>query len=324
MPRATRLEYEDAFYHVMSRGRARQTLFHDERYYHQFCQTLGEAHQRFGIVIHAYCLMGNHYHLLVQTPEANLSRVMRHINGVYTQRHNRLKRSDGPIFRGRFKSIVVDADAYLLQLSRYIHRNPIDTQGPLVNQLGDYPWSSYPAYINTVKAPEWLNRDLTYGMLGSKQRYAAYRNYVDAGVDEDIKRFYSKGNVASILGAKAFKEELAERKGPMDHESDVYTQLGRLQAFQIVGVVAALYHVDAKILVDRKSGKPANWARKVAMYACQRYGRMILVDIAKHFHVVSPGGVSNAIHHVRLKLENDSGIAEFQKLDKLMKVEQLS
>ena len=101
-------------------------IFHGDEYYHAFLETIGEVKQRFQCVIHAYCLMGNHYHLSVETPNANLGRIMRHINGVYTQRDNRLKKTDGPLFRGRYKAILIDHDAYLLQLSRYIHRNPVE------------------------------------------------------------------------------------------------------------------------------------------------------------------------------------------------------
>ncbi len=147
MPRPTRIEYENAVYHVMNRGRGGRTIFHGENYYRAFLHTLAEAHRRFDALIHAYCLVGNHYHLLIQTPRANLGRIMRHINGLYTQRYNRLLATDGPLFRGRYKAILVDEDAYLLQLSRYIHRNPIDMKKPRVTRLEDYPWSSYPAYI---------------------------------------------------------------------------------------------------------------------------------------------------------------------------------
>ncbi|MCU7893352.1 MAG: transposase [Candidatus Thiodiazotropha sp. (ex Ustalcina ferruginea)] len=135
----------------MNRGRARQVVFHDEQYYQAFLKTLCDVKQRFHCVIHAYCLMGNHYHLLLQTPNANLSRIMRHINGVYTQRYNRLGITDGPLFRGRYKTILVDSDAYLLQLSRYIHRNPIDMRNPMVSCLEAYTWSSYLAYIGKAK-----------------------------------------------------------------------------------------------------------------------------------------------------------------------------
>ena len=119
MSRPLRIEFPGAFYHVMNRGRGggRINIFHSEDYYLAFLRALEKSVNRFGIIIHAACLMTNHCHLLIETPHANLSRTMRHINGVYTQRHNRLAKSDGPIFRGRFKSLLLDKDAYLLHLS---------------------------------------------------------------------------------------------------------------------------------------------------------------------------------------------------------------
>ena len=209
MPRPLRIEYEHAYYHVMNRGRGRKTIFHNKDYYLAFLQTLEEAVQRFGMVLHAYCLMGNHYHLLLETPKSNLSRIMRHINGVYTQRYNRLKRTDGPLFRGRYKAIVVDADAYLLQLSRYIHCNPIETKTPLVKKLEQYTWSSYSAYIGKTKAPGWLTRQQIYAMLGKQAR--GYQSFVELGVDEELQRFYSRDNVHAILGDKVFREKALSR-----------------------------------------------------------------------------------------------------------------
>lgn len=205
MPRPQRIEYENAFYHVMNRGRGRQFIFHDEKYYYAFLDTLKEVHIRFDCIIHAYCLMGNHYHLLIETPHANLSRIMRHINGVYTQRYNRLKKTDGPLFRGRFKAILVDKDEYIMQLARYVHRNPIDMKKPLVESLSLYPWSSYRAYINKEKAPAWLYREFTYDVLGHNSRYKAYEKFVLQGNDSEIEEIYSRSNLPSVIGADEFK-----------------------------------------------------------------------------------------------------------------------
>ena len=108
MPRPLRIEYENACYHVMNRGRSRQDIFHEEKDYQSFLNTLAEAHKRFGLQIQSYCLMQNHYHLLIKTPEGNLGRAMRHINGLYTQRYNRMRKTDGPLFRGRYKAILVE------------------------------------------------------------------------------------------------------------------------------------------------------------------------------------------------------------------------
>jgi REP element-mobilizing transposase RayT len=107
------IEYEDAYYHVMNRGAGRRDIFDDDTDREQFLTIVKEAHTQFGIEIHAYCLMSNHYHLLIKTPRGNLGRVMRHINGVFAQRLNRVKVTDGPMFRGRYKAILVDSDTYL-------------------------------------------------------------------------------------------------------------------------------------------------------------------------------------------------------------------
>ena len=135
MPRPIRSEYDNAYYHVLTRGRGRPRIFHSPPYYHAFLATLAETHDRFGAVIHACGLMANHYQLLLHTPRENLGRAMRHINGLYTQRYYRLKHTDGPLFRGRYKAILVDKDGDLLPLSRYIHRNPAETKPPLGTRL---------------------------------------------------------------------------------------------------------------------------------------------------------------------------------------------
>ena len=114
-----------AWYHVMNRGAGRKRIFRCEAHRTLFLSLLQEISKTFNIQIHAYCLLDTHYHLLVSTSQGNLSRGLRHLNGVYTQRYNRSQRTDGPLFRGRFKAIIVDADHYLLQLSHYIHLNPV-------------------------------------------------------------------------------------------------------------------------------------------------------------------------------------------------------
>ncbi len=184
MPRPPRIEYEGAFHHVMNRGRDSQTIYWDDEDYVVFLGTLAEVTKEYHAVIHAYCLMTNHYHLLIETPKANLSQIMKHINGFYTQRFNRKYKKDGALFRGRYKSILVDEDSYLLQLTRYIHRNPVEVKKKMVKQLSDYPWSSYPAYINQAKAPDWLFREKTYQMLGHRYRYKGYYDFVEKGIDE--------------------------------------------------------------------------------------------------------------------------------------------
>ncbi|PWG61262.1 transposase [Spiribacter halobius] len=156
MARPLRIEYEGAWYHVMNRGAGRRVTFPDGDAYQRFLDTLAETVDRFRIEVHAYCLMPNHYHLLLRTPFANLGRAMRHLDGVYTQRYNRVAGTDGPLFRGRYKAILVESDAYLLTVSRYIHRNPIDCLTPLTAELEGWRWSSYPEYIGARPSAPWI------------------------------------------------------------------------------------------------------------------------------------------------------------------------
>jgi len=141
MARPLRIEYPGAVYHITSRGNARQDIFLDDTDRIRFLKTAQQAMDRFNWLCYAFCLMTNHYHLLIETVDPTLSRGMRHLNGVYTQRFNRRHQQVGHVFQGRFKAILVEKDAYLLELSRYIVLNPV--RAGMVQAAEDYPWSSY-------------------------------------------------------------------------------------------------------------------------------------------------------------------------------------
>lgn len=149
MSRPLRIEYSGAWYHVMNRGRRSERIFHGRKDYQAFVQLLGDTSEMWNLRVSAYCLMPNHYHLLVQMPVANISRAMRHLNGVYTHRFNRRHGIDGPLFKGRYKAIVVSADSYLLQLVRYIHRTPI--KAGVAANMEDYLYSSHKGYLSVAK-----------------------------------------------------------------------------------------------------------------------------------------------------------------------------
>jgi putative transposase len=188
---------------------------------------------------------------MAKTPKANLSRVMRHVNGVYTQRYNRLRKTDGPLFRGRFKSILVDQDSYLLQLSRYIHRNPVEMKNSLVTELADYRWSSYPAYIGLIQPVSWLERDKTYAMLGHAVQFEGYANYVKAGVDDETAAFYGKGNMASLIGDKGLREWVYEELLPeLASEDKGKVIQPDLTMEQVIAGVASHYKISPEYLSE--------------------------------------------------------------------------
>ena len=307
MSRPLRIEYEDAYYHVMNRGRGRQKIFHGEDYYNAFLDTLNEAHERFGLQIHAYCLMGNHYHLLVKTPEGELQRAMRHIGGVYTQRYNRLKRTDGALFRGRYKAILIDDDEYLLHVSKYIHRNPLEAK--LVRQLERYLWSSYPCYLNKQPAPDWLHRQEVYGQLHSKRNVAQkYAEYVmDDVVNETVKAFYGRDQLGTILGDELFVEAIQNEFEEVSEEVARRERNPlRPEIKAIVRAVSEYYGLSEQAIYAVKKGRGVkNEPRKLAMYLAQCIGDYRLTEIAEQFGLRHYGGVSNAIHMIKQALEED-------------------
>jgi REP element-mobilizing transposase RayT len=166
------IEFPGAVYHVTSRGDRREPIFVNDVDRHALLAVLAQATQRFDAQVLAYCLMGNHYHLVLHTRQANLSLLMRHLNGVYTQGHNRRHGKVGHVFQGRFKAILVDRDAYLLTLCRYVELNPV--RAGLVAAPADWAWSSYLAHTGSTESPVWLDTTGLHGhMLGRPVRGAA-------------------------------------------------------------------------------------------------------------------------------------------------------
>ena len=178
-----RIEFPNALYHVTSRGDRREDIFEDDQDRQTFLSTLKQVGAQFNWICYAWCLMDNHYHLLVQTPDGNLSKGMRQLNGVYTQASNRRYRRVGHLFQGRFKAILVDSDAYLLELSRYVVLNPV--RAGRVKKAADWPWSSYRASVGLEPAASWL---AIGGLLAqfAKRRSLAQQRYAQF-VAEGIK-----------------------------------------------------------------------------------------------------------------------------------------
>ncbi len=313
MPRPLRIEYENAYYHVMNRGRRHEDIFHSKAYYRTFISVLSEAHRRFGIQILCYCLMPNHYHLLVKTPRANLGRVMRHINGVYTQRYNRLKKTDGPLFRGRYKAIVIEKDSYQLQVSRYIHLNPLEAN--LVEKLSDYPWSSYPYYIRKRKTPQWLFPEEVLQQLGvaEQRQKAKYRAFVESGVDEEIQQFYDKGKMTSYLGSDEFREWVYQQRKTNDADISEREKFQfKMNMDKIIHEVAQLFNVPVAKVLRVRRGDP-NIPRAVAMYLCQEIADHRLIDIAHKFGLKRSGSIPGTIKRIKKLIASDQELK--QKLE---------
>jgi putative transposase len=220
MARPLRLEFAGALYHVTSRGDGREAIYLSDEDRLAWLETFAAVCSRFNWVCHAYCLMGNHYHLIVETPDANLSLGMRQLNGVYTQRFNRTHRRVGHVFQGRFKAILVDKDSYLLELSRYVVLNPL--RAKMVRKLENYPWSSYLATCGQASVPAWLHVDAILSQFAA-QRSRAIAKYVefvhDAASDKGLPSVWSALQGQIYLGSEAFLkrvQKLIEEKPTLD------------------------------------------------------------------------------------------------------------
>ncbi len=216
MARPLRLEYAGAIYHVTSRGDRRGDIYADDSDRRRWLETLGGVCSRYNWRVHAYCLMDNHYHLVVETIEGNLSKGMRQLNGVYTQSYNRRHHHTGHLFQGRYKAILVDKETYLLELTRYVVLNPVRAR--MVKNIGDWPWSSYPAMVGDSQLHDWLETDWLLRQFGKQRKRARvkYTDFVRAGIGlpsiwDDLQKQVFLGSDAFIhrhLKAIAEKESL--------------------------------------------------------------------------------------------------------------------
>ena len=267
MSRPLRLEFSGAIYHVTARGNAQSTIFLDDVDREMFLTCLGEAVARFGWLCHAYCLMDNHYHLLIETPEGNLSQGMRQLNGVYTQRFNRQHQRVGHLFQGRYKAIVVERDSYLLELCRYVVLNPLRAR--MIKQLDRYPWSSYPSTVGLIPAPEWLSTDWVLSQFGRQRRAAQqhYAAFVAQGKGLVSPWAEVKGQV--LLGKQTF----AETMRPMLDAKRTLKEIPRLQR---------LLHRPALIRLFTKQAQDDKVLRDQAIRKAHGEHGYSMAEIARH------------------------------------------
>ncbi len=209
MSRPIRIEFPDALYHITSRGDRREDIFENDDDRRAFLQTLAQVVDQFNWVCYAWCLMGNHYHLLIQTPDGNLSKGMRQLNGVFTQTSNRRHQRVGHLFQGRFKAILVDRDAYLLELARYVVLNPV--RAGMVKRAGDWPWSSYRASVGRLPADAFLAVDGLLAQFAKRRSVAQtrYAQFVAEGIKTSSPWQQLKGQV--FLGDERFVEQMQSR-----------------------------------------------------------------------------------------------------------------
>lgn len=236
MARPLRLEFAGALYHVTSRGDRREDIYLTDNDRNAYLEILGEVCERYNWIIHAYCLMDNHYHILIETPDSNLSKGMRQLNGVYTQYFNRTHKRVGHVYQGRYVAIIIQKETYLLEVARYVVLNPVRAR--MEHTAKDWPWSSYRATSGYICPPVWLNTNWIIAHFSSSKSTAMdlYRKFVAEGKNqtsiwEQLRNQVYLGNEDYIkqIQTKITKEvDLSEipasQRRPMPKSLDFYAQ----------------------------------------------------------------------------------------------------
>ncbi len=306
MPRAKRIDYEGAVYHITSRGNERRKIFLDEADRWVFLRILGEVSELHKVICHAFVLMDNHYHLMLETPVSNLSLAMKHLNGIYTQKFNKRHHRVGHLFQGRFKSIFVEKDTYLLELSRYVVLNPV--RAGMVKSPGEWKWGSYRATAGLEKGESWLETKWILGQFGraEKQARKGYRAFVAEGMgkkESPWEDLYSQ----VYLGSEKFLDRVHE-VGQKHKNLDVpkyQKHVVKQEPERIVAKVAKAYGEKPEELLKARGSE----ARDVAIYLLKLESGLSLKEIGKKMGI-GPTAVGNRWVKIRARLLKDGKLAK--------------
>jgi REP element-mobilizing transposase RayT len=310
MARPLRVEFEDAIYHLCTRGNARQPIFWDDRDRSRFVELLAESARRFDVSIFCFVLMVNHVHLVAQTHRPNLSRWMHWLNVAYTVFFNRRHRSSGHLFQGRYKSFLVQEGDYLLGLSRYLHLNPVrgvrlgrGTPSERRKRLRAFRWSSYRGYAGLSAAFPFVQEAMVLDELRGPRRAERlrYRRFVEEGLLREVENPFEAVQWQAVLGDESFVQKLRDRVKGLHKQRREITSLRKAAASidpdRILQRVAEKYHVDRERLVAR--GERGLHARNVAMWMIWETGNKSLREIGELFGGLDYAAVAQRIRRTR-------------------------
>lgn len=315
MARSLRIEYEGAFYHITARGNERKAIFFTPPDYKKFKQYLKEAQHKHRYIIHSYVLMRNHYHLLIETPEANLGKIMHYINSSYTTYINIKRKRSGHLFQGRYKSIVIDKDNYLLELSRYIHLNPV--RAGIVEKPEEYEQSSYKSYITKAEG-DISDQELILSMISKDKGEARkkYKVFVDNAIGKELKNPFKDVYGGIILGGVQFIKETLKKieKGQLaDKEIANRREIKAVMMEDILETAKDYYGIskDGEFVKDTGDG------RKVVIYMIKKHTGATNRQIGEYFGGLSYSAVAKIYDRFKRRLKKDKRLR--RKVEKIEK-----
>jgi putative transposase len=316
MTRPLRIEFDGAWYHVINRGVEKRKTFCHENHYQKFLSLLEEVTKVYGIEVHAFSLMPNHYHLLVHTPKAGLSMAMKHLNGVYTLYFNKVTERDGPLFKGRYKAIIVDSNEYLTELVRYIHQNPVKAN--LCKKAEDHAWTSHKFYLKEIK-DHWLHTAEILQEYGNNKNTAKKRfdSWVKTTIDKTMLKEIENHKYA-MIGRDCFKkwvnENFIEEKNFKDTGISKQEKEMKILAAdtRIFNNLAFCCDTTVDRIKQSCSGRE-NDPRSLAIYILRYHKGYSLKKIAQVIAAKNENCVAQQLFRVKRKLSNDKKFRQWAK-----------
>jgi REP element-mobilizing transposase RayT len=308
MARQLRVEFENAFYHITSRGNLRDDIFYETEDRERFLSILSRTKERYGFLLHAYALMNNHFHLLIETPKANVSQIMQNINTSYTVYVNRKYQRNGHLLQGRFKGIVVDKDRYLIALSRYIHLNPV--RAGLVKKPGEYPWTSYRAFMDQEAENPLVDvgDTLSYFSKHRKKAVRAYREFVE-GEQGKKENPFAKLEAGLLLGEGPFRAKIMRLIERIEADEEIPQARRLRKRIPIDAVMKACDFFYEKNQGGVVEGVKRNEGRLVAIYLAKVLSGERGKEIGHYFGIKGPA-VSESIKSVEERLDQEIQLRE--------------
>lgn len=310
MARPIRIEYPGAVYHIICRGNNRQAIFRDDADRKRYLEKLSFYCQEKNVELLSYCLLSNHVHLLVETPEGNLSKMMQAFQTSYTVYFNKRHGRTGHVFEQRYKAMVVDKNNYLLQVSRYIHLNPVSAR--IVERPQDFRWSSYTAYLKGKGLTALKTESILGYFSGSKsRRIRQYGDYVEGDRAENTRNPAPEPIKQIFIGDEDFVDAV-RRKGKKSFVDDA-----RYSFKQIVEAVCGVMGADREEIREPKRSEKVQRCREILCYIARRHGEVGLPELARFLQVKELSTASHAVRRAQARLKNDSGFG--RRVDQVLK-----
>jgi len=311
MGRPLRIEFENAVYHITSRGNERKKIYRDDGDKKRFLGLLEDYKNRYNFLIHCFVLMDNHYHLVIETLRPNLIKIMHGLNSGYTGYFNKKYKRSGHLFQGRYKAIIVDKENYLLELSRYVHLNPL--RAKIINKPQDYKWSSYGGYIRKKEVNNLNNYNWLLSIFGNKEKKSRrqYKEFVEEGIAKKLENPVKRAVGNMILGSKEFIDSILVKIDRDEIGQEIANRneiLKTINPQEVIKEVSNKYKI--KPIEITNTGTRNNEARNVAIYITRNVCELSNKETAKIFGGIKESAVSKVVKRLANNIKTNKALKQ--------------